>query len=237
MPKETLEGEHWRAFRLFLASLEDRELKQVGQQLNRERAVRRECQDSQLRLFFSSLSASDLEVARHTISNERFARAHDRRLVARAVGAAQVSIQIIIGSLALCRGQSDECPDCGSLPRKEKIRMNASEKQDANSSAENTAPKPRSAPHIGSKPEAKASKAKRRRKPSAAARPGTKAAKIVALLRRSTGASLQELRKATGWEPHSVRGFLSGTVKKKMGLRIDSIQRENGDRAYQLVAK
>ena len=164
MPKETLEGEHWRAFRLFLASLEDRELKQVGQQLNRERAVRRECQDSQLRLFFSSLSASDLEVARHTISNERFARAHDRRLVARAVGAAQVSIQIIIGSLALCRGQSDECPDCGSLPRKEKIRMNASEKQDANSSAENTAPKPRSAPHIGSKPEAKASKAKRRRK-------------------------------------------------------------------------
>jgi hypothetical protein len=82
MPKELLESEHWRAFRLFLDSLEDRELKQVGQQLQRERAARRECQDSQLRLFFSSLAASDLELARQTISNERSARAHERRSLA-----------------------------------------------------------------------------------------------------------------------------------------------------------
>ena len=53
-----------------------------------------------------------------------------------------------------------------------------------------------------------------------AARRGTKTAKILALLRRPAGASLPELRKATGWQPHSVRGLLSGAVKKKMGLHI-----------------
>ena len=70
-----------------------------------------------------------------------------------------------------------------------------------------------------------------------AARPGTKTAKILALLGRPDGASLAELRKATGWQGHSVRGFLSGAVKKKMGLRITSAQREDGERAYRVPAK
>jgi len=50
-------------------------------------------------------------------------------------------------------------------------------------------------------------------------------------------ASLEELRKATGWQSHSVRGFLSGTVKKKMGLGIDSVSRDDGERAYRLASK
>ena len=69
------------------------------------------------------------------------------------------------------------------------------------------------------------------------ARRGTKTAKILALLRRPAGASLPELRKATGWQPHSVRGFLSGAVKKKMGLHIDSVARDDGERVYRVASK
>jgi hypothetical protein len=79
------------------------------------------------------------------------------------------------------------------------------------------------------------SKSKRANK--ASARKGTKTAKILALLRRPEGASLKELKKATGWQAHSVRGFLSGALKKKMGLRVDSRKREDGKRAYRIAAK
>jgi hypothetical protein len=69
-----------------------------------------------------------------------------------------------------------------------------------------------------------------------AARRGPKTAKILALLRRPGGASLDQLKKATGWQAHSVRGFLSGALKKKMGLRIDSAKRD-GERTYRLASK
>src|SRR5712691_8013140 len=53
-------------------------------------------------------------------------------------------------------------------------------------------------------------------------RDGSKTAKILDLLKRPGGATSKELMKATGWLPHSVRGFLSGTVGKKMGLTVTS---------------
>jgi hypothetical protein len=59
----------------------------------------------------------------------------------------------------------------------------------------------------------------------------TKTAKIIALLKRPVGAGLKALMKATGWQAHSVRGFLSGHVGKKMGLRVRSFQRD-GERIY-----
>ena len=66
---------------------------------------------------------------------------------------------------------------------------------------------------------------------------GTKTAKILALLKRASGASLQQLRKATGWQAHSVRGFLSGTLKKKMGLRVASNKLQGGQRTYRIISK
>ena len=64
------------------------------------------------------------------------------------------------------------------------------------------------------------------------AREGSKKAKVLALLERKEGATLAQLMKATGWQAHSVRGFLSGALGKKMGLKIESQKQENGERTY-----
>ncbi|MGH9647231.1 MAG: DUF3489 domain-containing protein [Bryobacteraceae bacterium] len=46
---------------------------------------------------------------------------------------------------------------------------------------------------------------------------------------------MAELMQATGWQPHSVRGFLSGTLRKKMSLKVGSVQREDGERVYSIT--
>ena len=63
----------------------------------------------------------------------------------------------------------------------------------------------------------------------------TKANMILTLLKRTKGASLDEISEATGWLPHSVRGFLSGTVKKRMGLEVSSKLDNKGQRRYRLI--
>ena len=57
---------------------------------------------------------------------------------------------------------------------------------------------------------------------------------IVDLLRRKEGATLADLTKATGWQQHSVRGFLSAQVGKKMGLKVESTKRDDGQRVYRV---
>ena len=68
----------------------------------------------------------------------------------------------------------------------------------------------------------------------AAARDGSKKAVVLELLKRSGGATLQELMTATGWQAHSVRGFISGTLGKKMGLTVASAKTEDGARTYSI---
>ena len=75
---------------------------------------------------------------------------------------------------------------------------------------------------------------KDREKP-APAREGTKTAKVLALLKRSGGATAKELMKATSWQAHSVRGFVSGTLGKRMGLAVESTKREDGERQYRIA--
>ena len=60
----------------------------------------------------------------------------------------------------------------------------------------------------------------------------SKSEKVVSLLRRKTGASLSELAKATGWQNHSMHGFMSGTLKKKHSFSVISTKEENKDRRY-----
>ena len=64
------------------------------------------------------------------------------------------------------------------------------------------------------------------------AREGSKTATILDLLKRPGGASSKELQKATGWQTHSVRGFISGTVGKKLGMTITSLKGDGGERRY-----
>ena len=75
-------------------------------------------------------------------------------------------------------------------------------------------------------------RAKSRQKP-AVARQGSKTAKVLDLLKRSGGATLKEILRATGWQAHSVRGFISGHLGKKMGLSVRSFRRD-GERVYSL---
>jgi hypothetical protein len=71
--------------------------------------------------------------------------------------------------------------------------------------------------------------------PDVVVRAGTKGAAIIELLRREAGATLPELVAASGWQAHSVRGFLSGTLKKKHGLTVAS-EKADGIRRYRIAA-
>jgi Protein of unknown function (DUF3489) len=67
-----------------------------------------------------------------------------------------------------------------------------------------------------------------------AVRPGTKQSAAIAMLRSTGGATITALTKATGWQPHSVRGFLAGVVKKRLKLKLESAVVE-GVRIYRIT--
>ena len=86
------------------------------------------------------------------------------------------------------------------------------------------------------KKKAKAGKKSAKREAAKATPPGpdSKGAKILAMIERAKGATLAEITKATGWQAHSVRGFLSA-ASKKHGLKIESAKKDGGDRVYQIA--
>jgi hypothetical protein len=69
--------------------------------------------------------------------------------------------------------------------------------------------------------------------PRSPARPDTKHARIIAMLRTPAGATVASLVTATEWQQHSVRGFLAGVVRKKLGLNLVSEQTDKG-RVYRI---
>lgn len=63
----------------------------------------------------------------------------------------------------------------------------------------------------------------------------TKSATVMTMLRTGDGATLEAMQQATGWQAHSVRGFLSGTVKKRMALSLTSQRGDDGVRRYRIA--
>lgn len=82
----------------------------------------------------------------------------------------------------------------------------------------------------------KAAKSDTSKVKSAAEPKSNKTTQMVELLRRNGGATLDELVAFTGWKANSVRGFLSGTIGKKMGLKVESTKGEDGKRKYQIAS-
>ena len=90
------------------------------------------------------------------------------------------------------------------------------------------------APGVGPERGRPARRANKKEK-TASARDGSKKAQVLSMLRCDEGATLQDLMAATGWQAHSVRGFLSGALGKKMGLAIESAKRDDGARVYSIA--
>ena len=98
--------------------------------------------------------------------------------------------------------------------------------------------KPKSKPKAATRSTARktakpASRARSAPVSSKAARPDTKHSRIVAMLRAPAGATIAAIMTATDWQQHSVRGFLAGVVRKKLGLNLVSEQTDKG-RVYRI---
>jgi len=66
-------------------------------------------------------------------------------------------------------------------------------------------------------------------------RTGTKNAQVIAMLRDRAGATVAAIMAATGWQQHSVRGFLAGVVRKRLGLNLVSEPSDDG-RVYRIIS-
>ncbi len=70
--------------------------------------------------------------------------------------------------------------------------------------------------------------------PAKPKRQGSKQSVLIDLMKRPEGATLPQMVEATGWQAHTVRGCMAGTLKKKLGLTIESVKESGGERFYRV---
>ncbi len=71
--------------------------------------------------------------------------------------------------------------------------------------------------------------------PKSKTRQNSKTNTLIALLKRKQGVSIPEMMHATGWQSHSIRGFMAGTLKKKFGHTASSTKSKFGERRYHVA--
>jgi hypothetical protein len=121
-------------------------------------------------------------------------------------------------------------------PEKPASKKAASRKKDAAKAGKGAKKAAKQAKNAPKKQAQQKSTSKKAVKTTEAAVPRESSKKniILELLRRPTGASMAEIAKATGWQNHSVRGFISGNLTKKMGLTVESAKNQAGERTYRI---
>lgn len=70
--------------------------------------------------------------------------------------------------------------------------------------------------------------------PAEPASQASKQARLLALLQSAQGATTEQIIQTTGWQPHSIRGIISGVLRKKMGLVVVLERAESGERRYRI---
>ena len=121
-----------------------------------------------------------------------------------------------------------------TAPKKGSAKSNATSRREITSAAANAKKPTRSV-------ESKAERVATAKTPVKADEPKvarlTKQERVLTLLSQSEGASIEEMMQATDWQQHSVRGFLAGTVKKKLGFSLTSVRPNDGVRRYRIETR
>jgi ribosomal protein L7/L12 len=90
------------------------------------------------------------------------------------------------------------------------------------------------APAKGKRKKAATKSERRHTAPAVLKEAGSKKSEVIDLMRRSQGATLAEIMELTGWQSHTVRGFVSGTLIKKLSLNVESFRSEEKERTYRV---
>ena len=121
-----------------------------------------------------------------------------------------------------------------TAPKKGSAKSNATSRRKVTSAAANAKKPPRSV-------ESKAERVAAAKTPVKIDQPQvervTKQERVLTLLSQPNGASIEEMMQATDWQQHSVRGFLAGTVKRKLGFSLTSLKPNGGVRRYRIETR
>jgi Protein of unknown function (DUF3489) len=134
-----------------------------------------------------------------------------------------------------------------AAPKKGSVKSNATARRKVTSAAA-AAKTPRKVPSTAATPkkptrsvESKAERVAAAKTPVKIDQPQvervTKQERVLTLLSQPNGASIEEMMQATDWQQHSVRGFLAGTVKKKLGFSLTSVKPNDGVRRYRIETR